>query len=78
MDVWNVRKAVIGNPDVLLADEPTGALDGETATEIMSVFKDLNSTGMTVVVVTHDKKVAEYCQRQIVIADGKIVSDKNK
>ena len=71
-----IARAIVNSPSVLLADEPTGALDRETATEIMSVFKDLNSMGMTVVVVTHDEKVAEYCQRQIVIADGKIVSDK--
>ncbi len=70
-----IARAIVNSPSILLADEPTGALDGETAAEIMGVFKGLNEAGITVVVVTHDEKVAEYCHRQIVIDDGEIISD---
>ena len=57
---------------MILADEPTGALDTKTSGEIMELFKSLNEQGRTVVIVTHDLKVAEQCQRVIEISDGNI------
>lgn len=73
-----IARAIVNSPSVLLADEPTGALDSDTANEIMQVFGELNSSGITVVVVTHDADVAEHCRRQITISDGRIVSDITK
>jgi putative ABC transport system ATP-binding protein len=61
------------NPKYILADEPTGALDSKTADEIMSLFKTLNDSGKTVIIITHDKSVAEKCDRKIEISDGNIV-----
>jgi putative ABC transport system ATP-binding protein len=58
---------------MILADEPTGALDTKTSAEIIELFKSLNEQGRTVVIVTHDPKVAEQCQRVIEISDGNIV-----
>lgn len=59
----------------LLADEPTGALDTKTSAEIMAIFKAINMQGKTVIIVTHDPKVAEQCTRAIEISDGQIISD---
>lgn len=58
---------------MILADEPTGALDTKTSAEIMELFKRLNKEGKTVVIVTHDPKVAEQCGRVIEVSDGKII-----
>lgn len=58
---------------MILADEPTGALDTKTSDEIMELFKRLNKEGKTVVIVTHDPKVAEQCSRVIEVSDGKII-----
>ena len=63
----------MNNPSVILADEPTGALDTETSADIMNAFKELNKEGKTVVIITHDKEVAEKCDRIIEISDGRIV-----
>ena len=60
-------------PSMILADEPTGALDTKTSAEIMALFKSLNKQGRTVVIVTHDPKIAEQCDRIIEISDGRIV-----
>lgn len=68
-----IARAMINDPEILLCDEPTGALDTKTSAEIMDVFKKLNSDGKTVVIVTHDPKVAEQCGRIIEISDGQIV-----
>jgi len=68
-----IARALINEPSVLLADEPTGALDSKISAEIMELFKSLNEQGRTVVIVTHDPKVAEQCGRIIEISDGKIV-----
>ena len=73
-----IARAIVNSPSVLLADEPTGALDSDTANEIMQVFGELNSSGITVVVVTHAADVAEHCRRQITISDGRIISDITK
>ena len=68
-----IARAIVNQPSVILADEPTGALDSKTAAEIMDVFKELHGQGKTVVIVTHDMGVAEQCGRLIEIADGRIV-----
>ena len=64
----------MNQPSIILADEPTGALDSKTAQEIIDVFKNLHSKGKTVIIVTHDMGVAEQCGRIIQIADGKIMN----
>ena len=70
-----IARAIVNEPSVILADEPTGALDSKTAAEIMDVFKSLNQRGKTVIIVTHDMGVAQQCGRIIEIADGSLVSD---
>jgi len=69
-----ITRAIVNSPSLILADEPTGALDTKTSGEIMEVFKRLNSEGKTVVIVTHDPKIAVQCGRVIEISDGKIIS----
>ena len=68
-----IARAIVNEPSMILADEPTGALDTKTSGEIMELFKSLNEQGRTVVIVTHDPKVAEQCNRIIEISDGRIV-----
>ena len=68
-----IARAIVNEPSMILADEPTGALDTKTSAEIMELFKSLNEQGRTVVIVTHDPKVAEQCGRIIEISDGIIV-----
>ena len=68
-----IARAIVNEPSMILADEPTGALDTKTSGEIMELFKSLNKQGRTVVIVTHDPKVAEQCGRIIEISDGEIV-----
>ncbi len=70
-----IARAIVNEPSIILADEPTGALDTKTSAEIMGLFKNLNKNGRTVIIVTHDPKVAEQCDRTIEISDGNIVSD---
>ena len=67
-----IARAIVNNPSILLADEPTGALDVKTSAEIMGVFKELNEQGITVIIITHDMEVAEGCERVIEISDGRI------
>ena len=69
-----IARAIVNEPSIILADEPTGALDSKTSAEIMELFKSLNEQGRTVVIVTHDPKVAEQCSRLIEICDGRIIS----
>jgi len=68
-----IARAIVNDPSMILADEPTGALDTKTSEEIMELFKTLNKQGRTIVLVTHDPKVAQQCGRIIEISDGRIV-----
>ncbi|GHS99554.1 macrolide ABC transporter ATP-binding protein [Planctomycetales bacterium] len=70
-----IARALINDPQVIFADEPTGNLDSQTGVEILAMFKQLNDAGRTIIMVTHDPKIADFCRRRIHIADGKIVSD---
>lgn len=69
-----IARAIVNKPQVLFADEPTGALDSKTGQEIMDLFKKINQSGQTIVIVTHDPKIAEQCDRTIEISDGKVMS----
>ena len=68
-----IARAIVNNPKLLLADEPTGALDVNTSAEIMKEFTRLNEEGMTIVIITHDMDVANGCQRVVEISDGEIL-----
>lgn len=70
-----IARALVNNPKILLADEPTGALDSRTSAEIMQLFADLNEQGITVIVVTHEPDIAEWARRRITFRDGRIISD---
>ncbi len=70
-----IARALVTNPLMLLADEPTGALDTQTSQDIMGIFQTLNDKGITVIVVTHEPDIAEYADRRIVFRDGKVVED---
>ena len=68
-----IARAMINNPKILLADEPTGALDVKMSAEIMSIFEKLNEQGTTVIIITHDMEIAKKCSRIIEISDGRII-----
>lgn len=72
-----IARALVNNPKIILADEPTGALDQENSKEIMKLFKELNQKGRTIVIVTHDKNIAMYCNRHLNMLDGKIYRNKD-
>ncbi len=71
-----IARALVCNPAIILADEPTGALDTRTGVEVMSIFQQLNKEGMTVVIVTHEREIADYTRRCLSFRDGVIVDDK--
>lgn len=71
-----IARALVNEPGLLLADEPTGALDTKTGAEVLSLFDELHNQGLTVVVVTHDPNVAHRAQRIVTLSDGKVVTDK--
>ncbi|MBK1812412.1 ABC transporter ATP-binding protein [Clostridium sp. YIM B02505] len=68
-----IARALITNPDIILADEPTGSLDKNTGIEIINLLKEINKNGKTVVIITHDENIANYCSRTIRIEDGKAI-----
>lgn len=70
-----IARAIIGNPEIILADEPTGNLDSKSTIEIMNILKDLHKSGRTVIIITHDDEIANQVDRVVRIMDGKIVSD---
>jgi putative ABC transport system ATP-binding protein len=70
-----IARAIAHKPSILLADEPTGALDEETGKSIMNLFREINKEGTTVIVVTHDANVASFCQRTIRLHDGNIIGE---
>ena len=70
-----IARALVNNPSIILADEPTGNLDSATGEEIMQIFKDLHEAGNTVVIITHEKDIAERAKRIVHIRDGNIAED---
>jgi putative ABC transport system ATP-binding protein len=70
-----IARALVNEPQLILADEPTGNLDSHTSEEIMRLFGDLNGEGITIVLVTHEPDVAAHCKRQVRFLDGQIVGD---
>jgi putative ABC transport system ATP-binding protein len=70
-----IARSLVNEPKLLLADEPTGNLDTHTSIEIMGIFQELNRKGMTLIMVTHELDIARYCLRQVVMRDGRIVTD---
>ena len=69
-----IARALISNPKVILADEPTGALDSKTTIEVMNIFKEVNKHGITVVIVTHENEIADLTNRMIYLKDGRIIN----
>ena len=72
----SIARAIAGSPKLILADEPTGALDSKTGLEIMKILNDLNAKGITIVLVTHEDDIANYGSRIIKMKDGKILEDR--
>lgn len=70
-----IARALVGNPAILLADEPTGALDQQTGQEVLGLFQKLNDMGNTIIMITHDLKVAEHADRIVRIIDGELFED---
>ncbi len=71
-----IARAVVNDPTIILADEPTGNLDTATSYEIMSLFRDLNDRGKTIVMITHEEDIAAHCKRIISVKDGEITEDR--
>ncbi|MEH7114147.1 ABC transporter ATP-binding protein [Neobacillus niacini] len=71
-----IARAMVNNPTILLADEPTGALDSQTSGQIMKLFSQLNEEGKTVIIITHEEEIAAYAKRIITIKDGMITDDR--
>jgi putative ABC transport system ATP-binding protein len=70
-----IARALVNDPLLILADEPTGALDTQTSEEIMQIFQSLNDTGKTIVLVTHEPEIAAFAKRRLLFRDGRLVSD---
>lgn len=70
-----IARALVNNPQLILADEPTGNLDSKRSNEIMTIFKDLNDSGITIVLVTHENDIAGYARRIIEMKDGEVIKD---
>ncbi|MCY7654073.1 ATP-binding cassette domain-containing protein, partial [Bacillus safensis] len=71
-----IARAIVNNPQLILADEPTGALDSKTSMSIMEQFTQLNKEGTTIVLVTHEEEIAAYTNRTVVVRDGRLVEDR--
>jgi putative ABC transport system ATP-binding protein len=72
-----IARAIVNHPALILADEPTGNLDTKSGTEIMTLFRNLNNEGVTIILVTHEKEIAQEARRIIRMRDGKIISDES-
>ena len=70
-----IARALVGEPQIILADEPTGALDSKTGSDVMNLFLALHREGRTIIMVTHDEQVAARCARRITLADGQVVAE---
>ncbi len=70
-----IARGLVNEPQVLLADEPTGNLDSKTSIEVMGVFQKLNQEGITILMVTHELDIARYCKRNLILRDGELVND---
>lgn len=73
----SIARALVGNPSLILADEPTGALDSRTSREVLNLLKELNDEGNTIIIITHDNSIALEAKRVIQIHDGKVIFDGN-
>ncbi len=74
----SIARALVTNPKVILADEPTGALDWETGKDVLKILEELNEKGNTIVLITHDREIAVHAKRKITLMDGKIIEDTGK
>ena len=72
----SIARALVNEPAIILADEPTGNLDSRTSVDVMTVFQELNDQGITILLVTHEPDIANYTKRKIVLRDGRIISDR--
>jgi putative ABC transport system ATP-binding protein len=70
-----IARALVTNPSIVLADEPTGNLDSKTTVEVMQLFQELNTEGVTIILVTHEDEVARYAKRVVELRDGQIIKD---
>jgi len=70
-----IARAIVNSPAIIMADEPTGALDSKTSVEIMNIFQELNNEGITIIIVTHEIDIANYCKRRMKMKDGRIIED---
>ena len=73
-----IARALVNQPAIIMADEPTGALDSKTGIEIMELFQQLNREGLTLIIVTHEAEIASWCQRMIRMQDGRIIEDQTR
>jgi putative ABC transport system ATP-binding protein len=72
-----IARALVGNPAILMADEPTGNLDSHTGASILETFEKLHAEGLTLIMVTHDDRIADRCQRVVRLKDGELESDRD-
>lgn len=70
-----IARALVTNPSFVLGDEPTGALDTKTSSQIMDLFKEFHQAGKTIILITHEPEIMTLCQRTITLRDGQIISD---
>ncbi len=73
-----IARALVNRPALIMADEPTGALDTQTGKEIMRLFQQLNREGITLIIVTHEPDIAGYCQRVLRMQDGRLIEDRQQ